>query len=142
MIFRSQVFSSVRKSLRVELLGERAGAAGLAPLDHVLHQGDDDARDAQTEVLLERRVLGGEDRLFQERRNGFVGDDLAPLNRELTDDLAVRPIDARDRARRVVVEGRDSREVSGVGEEHAAGEPEHGGHREENHDARAVERSG
>ena len=62
---------------------------------------------AEAEVLLERIVFGGEDRLAQLRRNRLVGDDLAPLDREFPDDLAARAVDARDRARRVVVERRD-----------------------------------
>ena len=77
---------------------------------------DDDARNAEAEVLLELVVFGGEDRLPELRRDRFVGDDLAPLDRELADDLAAGAVDARDRARRVVVERRDLRHVAGVGE--------------------------
>jgi hypothetical protein len=46
-----------------ELLRQRARAAGLAPLEDVLDQRDDDARDAEAEVLIELGVLGGLDRL-------------------------------------------------------------------------------
>ena len=82
-----------------------------------LISGDDDARDAEADVLIEAVVFGREDGLFEEGRDAFVGDDLAPLDRELADDFAARAVDARDRARRVVVEGGDPGEVAGVGED-------------------------
>jgi hypothetical protein len=46
---------------------------------------------------------------------------IAALDGELADDLAVGGVDARDGARRVVVERRDLRQVAGEGEQHAAG---------------------
>ena len=115
------------EQLAGELLGQRARAAGLPPLEDVLHQRDDDAGNAEAEVLLEAGVFGGEDRLLQLRRDRFVGNDLAPLDRELADDFATRAVDPRDRARRVVVERRDPRQVAGIGEEHAAGHAERRG---------------
>ena len=48
-----------------ELLRQRAGAAGLALLHEVAEQRDDDARDAEADVLLEPLVLGRHDRLPQ-----------------------------------------------------------------------------
>ena len=89
-------------------------------------------------MLLELGVLGGEDRLPQLRRDRLVGDDLAPLDGELADDLAARAVDARDRARRVVVERGDLRQVAGVGEEHAARDAEDRGEHEEDDDPGAA----
>ena len=43
----------------------------------------------------------------QIRRDALVGNDLAAFDRKLADDFAARAVDARDRARRVVVERRD-----------------------------------
>src|SRR5919108_847161 len=69
-----------------QLLGERARAA--APTVHdVLDGRDQDPRDAETEVLLERRVFGGDDRLSQEGRDVVVADDRATLGGELADRL-------------------------------------------------------
>ena len=79
-------------------------------------------------------VLGGEDRLLQLRRDRFVRDDLAPLNRELADDLAAGAVDARDGARRVVVQRVDLGDVPGVGEEHPARQPQHDGERKQQND--------
>ena len=63
MILRSQRLLVGEEQLARELLRQRAGAGRLAALDDVLDQRDDDARDAEAEVLLELGVLGGEDRL-------------------------------------------------------------------------------
>ena len=51
----------------------------------------------------------GDDRVAQDLRNLFVGDEHAPLGRELADERAVAAEHARDRAGRVVVELRDLR---------------------------------
>ncbi len=113
-----------QEQLARELLGERARAVHRGAAMMSLTTRDDDARDAEAEVLVELVVFGGEDRLFELRRDGLVGDDLAALDGELADDLAARAVDARDRARRVVVERRDLRQVAGVGEDHAGGRAE------------------
>ena len=88
-------------------------------------RGDDDAPDVDAEVPVELGVLGRDDRLPQQRVDVVVADDDAALGGELADHLAVARVDARDRARRVVVERRDLRQVAGVGEEHAAEDAEH-----------------
>ena len=85
-------------------------------------------------MLLELRVLGGEDGLLQLRRDRLVRNDLAPLDGELADDLAVRAVDAGDRARRVVVERGDLRQVAGVGEDHAGRDAEDRGDDEQRDD--------
>ena len=87
--------------------------------------GDDDAPDVDAEVAIELGVLGRDDRLAQQRVDVVVADDDAALRGELADDLAVGGVDARDRARRVVVERGDLRQVAGVGEQHAAQDAEH-----------------
>ena len=74
----------------------------------------------------------------QLRRDRFVRNDLAALDGELADDLAARAVDARDRARRVVVERGDLRQVAGVGEDHAGGDAEDRGDDEERDDAGAA----
>ena len=122
------------EQLAGELLGERAGAGGHPSFDDVLDERDDDARDAEAEVLLEGGVLGGEDRLLQLRRDRFIRDDLAPLNRELADDLAAGAVDARDGARRIVVQRINLGDVPRVGEEHPARQPEHDGERKQQND--------
>ena len=58
--------------------------------------------------------------------------------RELADDLARWRVDARDRARRVVVERGDLRQVARVDEEHAGARSEHGGDDEQRDDAGAA----
>ena len=57
------------KEVAGELLGQRAGASPL-PGEQVLQRGDQDARRAQAEMLVEARVLGGDDRLIAARRAG------------------------------------------------------------------------
>ena len=131
---------SVRNSLRASCCVSVLAPCGLAPLDDVaLSRGvADDARDAEAEVLLELGVLGGDDGLLQLRRDRLVGDDLAPLDRELADHLAARAVDARDRARRVVVERGDLRQVAGVGEDDAGRDAEDRGDHEEDDEAGAA----
>jgi hypothetical protein len=77
------------EQLAGELLGQRAGAVH-PPVDDVLHGGHDDSRDAQPEVLIELVVFCGQDRLLEFGRDAFVRNDLAALDRELTDDFATR----------------------------------------------------
>jgi hypothetical protein len=60
-------------------------------------------------MTIELGVFGGDDRLPQNRIDVVVADDDAALRRELADQLTLRGIHARDRARRVVVERRDLR---------------------------------
>ena len=88
-----------QEQLAGELLGQRARAGRLPALEDVLDQRNDDAGNAESEVLLERGVLGREDGLLQPRRDRFVGNDLPPLDGELSDDLAARAVDPGDRAR-------------------------------------------
>jgi hypothetical protein len=89
-------------------------APAFSPLEQVVGQRDQDARDAQAEVLLEIRVLGRDDRLSQDGRDLVVADDDAALGRELSDDLAVSCCKARDGVGTVVIERADLREVSGI----------------------------
>ena len=118
-----------------DLLGNRAGAEPL-PVEHVLDRGDDDARDAQAEVLLEVGVLAGEDRLAQRRRHLVVADDDAPFDGELADHLAVAGEDAGDGVRLVAVERADFGEIVGVGEEDAAQGAEERRRDEQDHEPR------
>ena len=120
-----------------ELLRDRAGAGALAG-EHVLDGRDDDARDAQAEVLLEVGVLGGDDRLPQHRRHVVVADDDAALGGELADHLAVAREEAGDRVRLVVVERADLGQVVGVGEEHAAERAEQRGDQEQGDEDRLL----
>ena len=71
-------------------------------------------------MVVEVLVFGRDDRVAQVRRDVVVGNDEPPLGRELAERLAVRRVDARDRARRVVVEPGDERQVAGIREHHAA----------------------
>ena len=104
----------------------RDGACAGALLMHdVLDGGDDDAREAEADVLLEVLVLGGDDRLPKERGDAVVAHDEPPLLGELADDVAVARVDARDGARRVVVERRDLRQVPCEREQDAAHGAEH-----------------
>ena len=109
-----------------DLLRERARALVAPPLDDVDRRGDEDAPDVHAEVAVELGVLGGDDRLAQQRVDVVVADDHPALGRELTDELVVGGVDAGDRARRVVVEGRNLRKVSGIREKDAAGDAEGG----------------
>ncbi len=121
------------EQLARELLRQRARAVHPA-MNDVVDQRDDDARNAQPDVLVEPVVFRREDGLLEFRRDGFVGNDLAPLDRELADDLAARAVHARDRARRVVVERGDLGEVAGVGEEHPVAMPSTAASEEQNDD--------
>ena len=87
-------------------------------------------------MLVEVLVLGRDDGLPEERRDLVVGDHRAALRGELADDLAGARVDARDRARRVVVEGRDLRQVAGEREQHAADRAEDDRQQEEEEDGR------
>ena len=108
-----------------ELLRNGARPETLA-VDDVLDGGDDDARDAQPEVLLEVAVFAGDDGLTEHGRHVVVADDDAALDRELADDALVASQQAGDRVRLIVVERADFRNVVGEREEHAADSPEHG----------------
>ena len=101
-----------------ELLRQRARARALA-VDDVARRRDDDARDAQAEMAVEPRILRRHDGLPQRHRDVVVADDDAPLRRELADDVAVERLEARDRARCVVVERGDLRQVVAVREQQA-----------------------
>ena len=120
----------VEEQIPRELLRDGAGAEALA-VDDVLDGRDDDARDAQAEVLLEVAVFAGDDRLTQHRRHVVVADDDAAFDRELADHPFVAREQAGDRVRLVVVERADLRNVVGEREEHAADGAEHGGDDEE-----------
>ncbi len=128
----------VEEQLAGELLRQRAGAGALA-LEEVAGQRHDDARDAEAHVGVELGVLGGHDRLPQHRRDLVVGDDDAPLRRELADDLAAGGVDARDRARGVVVERRDLGQVARVDDEHAGDRPARRREHEEQRNREAAE---
>ncbi len=123
-----------QEQLAGELLGQRARAVH-ATLDDVLDERDDDARDAEPDVLIEPVVFGREDGLLEVRRDPFVGDDFSPFDREFADDFAAGAVHARDRARRVVVEGRDAGEVTGIGEDDPGRDSQSRGEHEERDDA-------
>ena len=117
------------------LLGDGAGAGALLVHD-VLDGGDDDARQAEADVLLEVLVLGRDDRLAQQGRDAVVAHDEPPLLGELADDVAVAGVDAGDGARRVVVERRDLRQVAGKRKQDAAHRAEHDRQQEQQEDGR------
>ena len=117
-----------------DLLRQRARALVAAPLDDVDEGRDEDAPDVHADVPLELRVFGRDDRLPQRRVDVVVADDDAALGGEFADDFALRRVEARDRARRVVVEGGHLREVAGVGEENAAQDAEQCRHHEQRRD--------
>ena len=118
-----------------ELLRERARPLRAPPLEDVGERGDEDAPDVHAEVPIEFGVLGGDDRLPQQRVDVVVADHDAPLRGELTDHLAAAGGDAGDRARGVVVERRHLRQIAGEREHDAAQNPEHRGHDEQRDDA-------
>ena len=72
-----------------QLLRDRAGAKAL-PVDDVLERRDDDARDAEPEVLLEVAVFAGDDGLPQHGRHVVVADHDAAFGGELADDACRR----------------------------------------------------
>ena len=76
-------------------------------------------------------VLGREDGLFERRRDVVVADDLAALDRELADDSPPRAVDARNRARRVVVERGDRGQVAREGKDDPARDSRSGRQKEE-----------
>src|SRR3989442_7674959 len=102
-----------------ELLCQRARATPL-PVDDVSHRRNQDPRNAEPEVLLERRVLGGDDRLSQGGRDVVVADDSTALGGELANRLTVAGEQARNRARLVIIERRDLGQVVRAGEQDAA----------------------
>ncbi len=87
-------------------------------------------------MLIEVVVFGREDRLFEQGGDAFVRNDLATLDGELTDDFAPRAVDARDRARRVVVERGDPGEIAGVSEDDSRCDSERRRQQEKRDDAR------
>ena len=102
-----------QEQLSRELLRDRAGPAAAAASHGPPHGRHEQAANADAAVLEERTVLGRDERVAQHRRNVGVRDDHAPFGRELADDGAVASDDAGDRSRRVLVERRDLREVTG-----------------------------
>ena len=99
---------------------------------------DADSPHVDAEVPIEFRILRGDDALAKYWIDVVVRDDDPALGREFTEHLAVRSIDARDGARRVVVEGRDFREVGGVREEDTAQDAQQGRRDEQCGDAGAA----
>ena len=83
-------------------------------------------------------VFGGDDRVAEHHGDLFVGDDVAPLGRELADDAAVAAEHAGDRAGRVVVERGDLRQVADEREQDARGRAEEGGRQEQGDEAEAA----
>ena len=114
--------------------GQNAGQE-VRKLEVVVDERLQDARCAQTKVLLEIGVFGGDDRLPHERRDVVVGDDDAALGGELANHLAIAREQAGDGARTVVVEGADLGQVVGEREQHAAQGAEQGGDDEKHRQA-------
>ena len=132
MILRSGLLSPsvnpdfVGKEVARELHRERAGARDHAPAHQVAAQPDEHGRDAEAEVIVEVLVFRRDDRVAQVRRDLVIRNDEPPLGRKLAERFSIRCVDARDRARRVIVQPRDEGQVAGVGEHHAAEDPEQG----------------
>ena len=82
-------------------------------------------------MLIEAVVFGREDGLLEEGRDPFVGNHLAPLDREFADDFTPGAVHPRDRARRVVVEGGDPGQVAGIGEDDPGRDAQPGGEHEQ-----------
>ena len=121
-----------QEQLSSELLRQRARAIHPA-LDDVFDERDDDTRNTEADVLVEGMIFGREDRLFKVRRYALVRNHLAAFDRELADDFAARAVDPRDRAWRIVVEGRDPGKISCVRENHP-GRDSHGRGQQEERD--------
>jgi hypothetical protein len=124
-----------REEIARELLRDRARAGHLT-LHHVVGDRDEDACDAQPEVLLEPGVLGGQDGLPQRRRDLVVADDDTPLGGELANHLAIAREEARDRAGLVVVERADLGKVVSKRKQNAAQCSEQGRDDKEHRQAR------
>jgi hypothetical protein len=103
-----------------QLHRQRAAARHETPAENVAADARKHGRNAQAEVCVEALVFGRDDRVAQMRRDFVVGDDEPPFGRKFRQRVAVRRIHASDRARRVVVQSRNERQVAGVGEHHAA----------------------
>ncbi len=131
LVVEAELFLEVAR----ELLRQRARALRAAAFDDVGHGGDEDAPDVHAEVAIELRVLGGDDRLAQQRVDVVVADDDAALGGELADHLATGRIDPGDGAGGIVVEGGDLRQVSRVREHDAAEDAEDRGNDEQRHQA-------
>ena len=114
-----------QKQVPRQLLRQRAGPVTLSP-DQVRDRRHDRARNTQPDVGVEILVFRRHNRLLQEGRNLVVRDDDPTLGGKIADDLAVGAVDARDGARRVVVERRDLRQIARVGEEYAAADAGNG----------------
>jgi hypothetical protein len=117
------------------LLRERARTLSAPPFDDVGEDSGRDAEDVDPEMPIELCIFGRDDRLAKDRIDIVVADDDTALRRELADDFPVRRVDARDRARRVIVERRDLRQVADVGEEDAGADAQHRDQDEEGGDA-------
>ncbi len=117
-----------------DLLRQRARALIAAPFDDVDEGGDENAPDVHADVAFELRVFRRDDGLLQRRVDVVVADDDAALGGELADDFALRRIEARNGARRVVVERGHLREVARVREENAAQNAEQCRHHEQRRD--------
>ncbi len=87
-------------------------------------------------MALEAGVLAGHDRLAQHRSDVVVANDDPPLGREFTNLLAVDRDQAGDRARLVVIQRADRRDIVGVDEDQATECAQEGGHDEEREEAR------
>ena len=87
-------------------------------------------------MLLEIRVLAGDDRLAQRGRDVVVADDDAPFDGELADDPAVAREHTGNGVRLIAVERADLRKVVGVREEHAAEGAQQSGDHKKDHEHR------
>ena len=116
----------IGKQVARELHRERARTCDHATAGQVAAQPDEHGRNAEAEVIVEVLVFRRDDGIAQVRRNLVVRNDEPPLGRKLAERFSIRCIHARDRARRVVVQLRDKGQVAGVGEHHAAQNPEQG----------------
>jgi hypothetical protein len=94
----------VRKQIARELHGQGAGTRDRPASNRIDREANQHRRYAETEVAVEILVLGRDDGVAQVRSNLVVRDDEPALGRELGQRFSVRRVDARDGARRVVIQ--------------------------------------
>ncbi len=107
-----------------QLLGDRAAAAPLLAQQHAA-DGADGAAEVDPPVGIELVVLGGDDRLLQDRRDVVAADDDALLDGEVLDGRVLVVVEGGHDHRLDVLQVLDLREALLVDQDQAEQDPQH-----------------
>src|SRR5579883_2726271 len=112
-MFRLKDFCGVRKSL-TQLLGQCAGALGLAPFKDVHNRRTNNAQDINAEVALKMAVFNRDNGFAKDGRNLIVSHHHPSLQRKAADHGAVAGIKLRRNVGPKIKKLTDLRQVGGI----------------------------